>query len=186
MSATEQQPHRVYDGIEENDHRLPNWWLFMLWGTIVFAFGYWFWVQLSGRVPDAYTRYQQEAAERARHTPDNRALTDDALLALSHDAHEVTEGKQVFQTQCAACHGPMGQGVIGPNLTDDYWLHGGKPTQILATVTDGVQAKGMPTWAPVLGAQRVREVVAYVLTIKNTHVPGKAPQGDPESGAAVR
>lgn len=180
------KPIHVYDGIEEMDNKLPNWWLGLLWLTIGFAVVYWFYVQVSGRVPtqyDALIAQQEELKAKAAHS---NVVTDEALVALSKDVAAVAAGKQVFTTQCAACHGAQAQGVIGPNLTDEYWLHGGRPTQIHATVTNGVAAKGMPTWGPVLGPERIRDVVAYLLTIKNTHVPGKAPQGDREPITAAR
>ena len=82
--------------------------------------------------------------------------------------------------QCFACHDAKGQGreALGPNLTDKYWVHGGAPIDIHATVTNGVAAKGMPPWTPILGETGVNQVVAYILTIRNTEVPGKAPEGE--------
>ena len=101
------------------------------------------------------------------------------LATIAKDPATLAQGKDVFVSTCAPCHKPDGGGNIGPNLTDAYWIHGSKPTDIYRTVTEGVPAKGMPTWAPVLGEQRVEAVVAYVISIENTNVPGgKAPQGE--------
>jgi cytochrome c oxidase cbb3-type subunit 3 len=86
----------------------------------------------------------------------------------------------VYQQNCATCHGAEGQGLIGPNLTDNAWLQGGKPVDIHKTIAQGSVAKGMPAWERTLGVERVRAVTAYVLTFKGRNVPGKPPQGEPE------
>ena len=171
----------VYDGIEEHDNRLPRWWLATLWGAIVFAVGYWayfetFAVGLSPRGEfdaemAAIAARETAAAEKAG------AVDDDQMLALSKDAAVVERGKVVFQSTCLACHAAEGQGLVGPNLTDNAWLHGGRPTDILAVVADGVVAKGMPAWKPALGPEKVKDVTAFLLTIKGKNVPGKEPQG---------
>lgn len=170
----------VYDGIEELDNHLPNWWLFILWTTIVFGFGYWFYYHASGTGPGSMAVYQAEAAEAARKAASNKPVSDETLLALVKDSQSVEQGKAQFLQQCASCHGQKGEGLIGPNLTDAAWLHGGKPMDVHKTVAEGVVAKGMPAWERTLGAERVRSIVAYVLTLKNTNVPGKPPQGEPE------
>lgn len=170
----------VYDDIEEMDNHLPNWWLFILWTTIVFGFGYWFYYHASGTGPGSLEVYKAEATEAARKAASGKPTSDETLLALMNDPVAVDQGKTQFTQQCAACHGQKGEGLIGPNLTDKFWLHGGKPMDIHKTVSEGVVVKGMPAWERTLGAERVRSIVAYVLTLKNTNVPGKAPQGEPE------
>jgi len=175
-----------YDGIIEHDNQLPNWWLAILYGTVVFALGYWFYYQVL-KVGDSIEKnYQTEmaadyaaAAERARRAG---TVTAESLNALARDRATVSEGRQVFSQNCASCHLPTGGGIIGPNLTDEYWLNGGGPTQIFRTVNDGVVAKGMPAWGAQLGAQRTRSVVAFLLTLRNTNVSGgKPPQGEREA-----
>lgn len=174
--------HHVYDGIHELDNRLPNWWLGILWGTIVFSFGYWMYYHVTRSGPDQLAEYRAEMAELARKSADNKPMGDDILLALAQDAQTTSAGKQAFQQNCAACHGAEGQGLIGPNLTDGHWMHGGKPVAIHKTISEGVVAKGMPAWGRTLGAERVRALAAYVLTLKGKNVPGgKPPQGEPES-----
>lgn len=170
----------IYDDIEEMDNHLPRWWLFILWTSIVFAFGYWFYYHVSGTGPGSLEVYKAEATEAARKAASGKPTSDETLLALMQDPLAVDQGKTQFTQQCAACHGQKGEGLIGPNLTDEFWLHGGKPMDIHKTVAEGVVAKGMPAWERTLGAERVRSIVAYVLTLKNTRVPGKAPQGEPE------
>ncbi len=180
----EKDESHVYDGIVEHDNELPLWWQLTLYGAVAFAFFYWFGHRLGaiatpGQVYAVEVSAQRAAdAERAR----ARGAVDDATLAtLGRDPATLAQGKQVFTTTCAPCHRADGGGVIGPNLTDAYWLHGSKPTDIFANVRDGVPAKGMPTWGPQLGVERVEDVVAYVLSIRNTNVPGgKPPQGELE------
>jgi cytochrome c oxidase cbb3-type subunit 3 len=172
----------VYDDIVEHDNKLPLWWQLTLYGAVLFAMVYWF-----GRRYDAIQspaeRYAQDvAAQRAAEAEAARArgTVDDAMLTtLSKDPSTLSQGREIFTSTCAPCHRADGGGNIGPNLTDSYWIHGNKPTDLYRDVTEGVPAKGMPTWGPMLGAARVEAVVAFVMSIENTNVPnGKSPQGD--------
>jgi cytochrome c oxidase cbb3-type subunit 3 len=173
----------VYDDIKEMDNQLPRWWLYSLYATILFAFGYWFHFHVfgSGTLPmDAYNQevQAQAAAESARIRAAG-VMTPQALVTLSHDAALVRQGQDVFRSTCQTCHGATAGGLIGPNLTDEFWLHGGAPDAIYHTVTDGVPARGMPAWGPQLGIDRVQAVTAYLLTLRNTHAAGgRPPQGD--------
>ena len=180
----ERREVHIYDGdIVEEDNRLPRWWLYALYATVAFATVYWYGeAELRAWAPRE-VEYQQEmlAIRLEEATRGGGALPPEALIALSKTPATVDQGKQVFTTTCAACHRADGGGNIGPNLTDDAWIHGSKPENIFGSVHDGVPAKGMPTWAPQLGEAKVAAVVAYVLTIRNTNVPnGKPPQGDKE------
>ncbi len=176
----EQVVHEV-DGIQELDNRLPNWWLYTLFGSIVFAIGYWFVYQVFGAAELPVQAYRREAAALAARQGKTVAVTGEALVEMSKDPSILTDGKQTFVASCAPCHGVTGGGNIGPNLTDGYWLHGGAPEKIYATIHDGVAAKGMPAWGPQLGDVRTQAVAAYVVSLRNTNVPGgKPPQGDPE------
>lgn len=173
--------HHVYDGIEEHDNNLPNWWLFILWTTLVFGAGYWFWFHIAELSPGQLGEYAAESAEHAQRMASNTPASDELLLKLVKDPTSLEGGKAVFQANCAACHGAQGQGLIGPNLTDGFWLHGAGPMAIHKVVAEGAVAKGMPAWERTLGAERVKAVTAYVLTLKGTNAPGgKAPQGEPE------
>lgn len=170
----------VYDGIEEMDNHLPNWWLVILWSTIVFGFGYWFYYHVTGTGPGSMEVYQAEADAFAKAMAAQKPDSDQALVLLAKEPEAVRQGQEAFMQTCAACHGQKAEGLIGPNLTDDAWLHGGSPMALHKVVAEGVVAKGMPAWERTLGAERVRSLVAYMLTIKNTNVPGKPPQGEPE------
>jgi cytochrome c oxidase cbb3-type subunit III len=172
----------VYDGIEEQDNRLPNWWLAILWGTLVFGLGYWLYYETAGLGLQPREELKADLAVIAqKKSAGGGPVNDAALLALSQDATGLAAGKSTFQSTCAACHGASGEGSIGPNLTDKFWLHGGKPTDIHRTISQGSVAKGMPAWEPTLGAERVKQLAAYVLTLKGKNVAGKPPQGEPES-----
>lgn len=170
--------HEV-DGIEEYDNQLPRWWLYTLYATIVFAAGYWFVYQSGAFADQPMAAYQAELAKKAKSTG---TVSPELLAALASDPAVVEKGKQVFTSTCVACHRNDGGGNVGPNLTDDFWLHGGTPDRIFKTVAEGVPDKGMPAWKPQLGDERVQAVTAYVLTLKGTNVPGgKPPQGARET-----
>jgi cytochrome c oxidase cbb3-type subunit 3 len=171
-----------YDGIEEMDNRLPRWWLWTLFGAILFAAGYWAYFHSFqvGELPVAqYAREKSEAnAAEAEKLMAAGEVTEDMLMQLSEDTKTTLDGKAIFDTNCVTCHGDGGMGKIGPNLTDDAWLHGGETMEIYKTVKEGFMAKQMPAWGPKIGESRVRQAVAYVLSIKGTNVAGgKAPQG---------
>jgi len=158
-----------YDGIEEADNRLPNWWLAIFYGSIVFAVFYWFYYHEYeiGRLPMA--AYMNELESQSG---DGANVSEDVLVALRSHPGAVAEGKSSFIESCAPCHEASGGGKIGPNLTDPYWIHGGAPTDIYGTVYEGVLEKGMPAWGASLGAPTVQKVVAYLLTIQDTDVEG--------------
>jgi cytochrome c oxidase cbb3-type subunit 3 len=174
----------TYDGdLREEDNRLPLWWLYTLYGTVVFGLLYWYGEhELKAWAPRDVAFQEEMVAVRLEEAKKSGgALPAEALLALSKTPATVEQGHEVFTTTCAPCHRGDGGGNIGPNLTDGYWLHGGKPQNIWSCVHDGVPTKGMPTWGPQLGDAKVASVVAYVLSIKDTNVPnGKPPQGDKE------
>jgi cytochrome c oxidase cbb3-type subunit 3 len=96
-----------------------------------------------------------------------------------NDGSAIATGKATYATNCASCHGPAGGGIIGPNLTDDYWIHGGSLAEIRTVVADGVLDKGMPPWNKLLKPDQVNAVVAYISTLRGTNPAGaKPPQGE--------
>lgn len=173
-----------YDGIVEHDNKLPLWWQLTLYGAVVFALVYWFGRRLDAIASPDQAYAQELAIQHAAEAAEARkrgTLDDATLAAFGRDPGTVAQGREIFTTTCAPCHRVDGGGNIGPNLTDAYWIHGSKPMNIFNDVHDGVPSKGMPTWGPQLGEQRVETVVAYVLSIRDTNVPGgKAPQGERE------
>lgn len=171
-----------YDGIRELDNKLPFWWQAIFYLTIIFSFGYWAYYHVLDIGPDQWQRYEAELAraeaDAASRSAGKAELSDELLLAYSQDSAKVGAGQADYTTFCVPCHGANGEGGIGPNLTDPYWIHGAKPMEIHKIVSEGVATAGMPAWKSVLGDTRVEQVVAYVLTLKGKNVPGKEPQGE--------
>ncbi len=168
-----------YDGIQEYDNPMPAWWVFTFWLTIVFSIFYYVNPGNTGEGKGRETEYAEDmAAFRAKHPVNTGGGNAAQLLAVAADADEVAEGKKVYIGKCAACHAADGGGIIGPNLTDDAWLHGGTIDSIYATVNNGVLAKGMPAWGKLLKEDEMKEVVAYVWTLHGTTpAKPKAPEG---------
>jgi cytochrome c oxidase cbb3-type subunit III len=176
---TQDKVVHVYDDIEEEDNRLPNWWVAILIGSIVFSFGYWFVYHTAKLRPQPREVYEQRVAALLEARIAANPTSPEAIVALSRDPEAMAVGAEVFRTTCAACHGLQGEGVIGPNLTDRYWIHGNRPEDLLKAVTEGFVSKGMPAWGPMIGPERSIRVAAYVITLRDTDVPGKEPQGEP-------
>lgn len=162
-----------YDGIEEADNDLPKWWLFIFYASVAFAIFYWFYYHeyQAGLSPEE--QYAAAMLERA-----GDEVSAEVLTLLAEDDAAVSEGQKLFQANCVACHGAAGEGQIGPNLTDPYWIHGGDPMTIYGTIDEGVLDKGMPPWAGPLGPVGMKNVTAYVLSIRDDNLPGKEPEGE--------
>jgi len=169
----------VYDDIEEEDNHLPNWWLGILFATIAFSFGYWFVFEAAHAAAGPLDSFKTELAALEKKRAEGAPVSNESLLVLSKDGATLEEGKKTFVSTCAPCHGLEGQGIVGPNLTDRFWLHGGAPLEIHKSITNGYPEKGMRAWMSLLGAGRVRSVAAYVVSLKGKNLPGKAPQGTP-------
>ncbi len=167
-SAEEDAPLKghSFDGIEEYDKKLPNWWLWTLYGAIAFSFFYWFYFHWVGNPESTAQRLDRRLGEiaLAAAASGGAELDNAALWKMSRDEKVVADGRKTFLTQCVSCHGADLKGGIGVNLTDKDWIHGGNPTEIVAVLTKGVLDKGMPAWGPVLGKARVAQVAAFVLS----------------------
>lgn len=154
----------AHDGITELDNDIPAWLAYLLYGTIVFAFGYcvifpsfWFWGGTSGW---SSTQGQDQAPKR------KTAVTVQADLAtLARDEKHVTAGVQIFAVHCATCHGESAEGKIGPSLTDADWKYGGKPEEIVTSISTG-RPGGMPAWGNVLKPEELTDVAAYVYSLR--------------------
>lgn len=158
------RPHE-FDGIQEYDKRLPNWWLATFYGAIIFWVAYWFYYEHAHLGPTRAAAVEAQMAQiEAAKLAAAPVIDDASLWKMSRNATFVDAGRETFNTTCASCHTKELTGAIGPNLIDHLWIHGGKPTEIYNTVTNGVLVKGMPAWGPVLGAKKVSEAVAYILS----------------------
>ena len=169
-----------YDGIQEYDNPMPGWWLLTFAGTVIFAILYLFNIGPIGNGKGRIADYEADmkAFAAAHPASSGNDMTPAALLALVSKPDLVEIGRKTFATNCASCHGVDGGGLIGPNLTDKYWLHGSSLSDIYHTVTNGVLDKGMPPWGKILKPELVQDVVAYVSTLQGTHPSKpKAPQG---------
>jgi cytochrome c oxidase cbb3-type subunit 3 len=194
MKPTSEDPIRPheFDGIQEYDKRLPNWWLYTLYIAIVFWVGYWAYYEWLHAGPTGAQVVDARMANIEAQRLAAAKLDDGTLWKMSQNADVVATGRDVFNSNCVACHLASGRGksenptAIGPDLTDTKWLHGGHPTEIYNTVTNGVLVKGMPTWGPVLGAKKISAVVAYVLSKHKEGEPILAdPAGAPSSAAVT-
>lgn len=170
-----------YDGIQEADNALPRWWLYTLVAAMVFSVGYWFYYEGFKAGPGLAEAYY---AERAREAEKTGADPTDAELMAQLGTPQMALGKQTFEATCVPCHEARGQGKIGPNLTDKFWLHGGGSVDIFRSIRDGVPAKGMPAWGASLGRGGVMQVAAFVLSMRDTNITGKAPEGEPYDPSA--
>ena len=181
-------PGHEYDGIKELDNPLPGWWLVTFFGTIIFAFMYYIHYTFSG-APNlkeelkqdlAQMEADQKSASGASGASSSEVLeTEDELSQLIAAADSVTKGKQIFSNRCSSCHGEAGGGLVGPNLTDAFWIHGkGTRVDILSMIRNGYPDKGMPGWKDILKKNETYEVLAYVYSLRNTNIPGgKSAQG---------
>ena len=171
-----------YDGIQELDNPIPAWFMYLFYTTIVIAICYILIYPVFNIGANQYQEYNAEMvqADIARKLYLSKAANqvDENTVKLVHDAATLAAGQTVFKTNCVPCHGEHAQGVVGPNLTDDYWLHGGKINDLFKTVKYGVLTKGMPTWEKVLSPKQISDVVNYVKSLHGTNPAGaKAPQG---------
>lgn len=174
-----------YDDIRELDNPLPNWWVATFVITVIFGLGYYGYYEWGGG-PGLRDELSIELAEirkiqKSAGGPGNTNIESSLLAALS-DPSQLEVGKKVFTEKCAACHGIKGEGVIGPNLTDDYWIHGaGKLPAIAQVVSEGIADKGMPPWGSILKPEELIGVSAFVKKLRGTlsaEIKGKMAQGD--------
>jgi cytochrome c oxidase cbb3-type subunit III len=173
-----------YDGIQEYDNPLPRWWVWIFWGTFFFAIGYFVHYHVTHTGQSVLAEYQEEvAAAKASAPPEWAPVAEAELAALMKQPDAVSAGKSVFDTRCMPCHGDKAQGVVGPNLTDNSWIHGdGKLEDLFKVVSEGVAAKGMPEWRRQLSRDEVMKVVAFIGTLRGTKVAGKPPEGREVNG----
>ena len=170
-----------FDGIKELDNRIPPWFNYLFYGTILFGVIYMldYHVFKTGKLPaQEYKEEMQVAALQRAELIKSGALVNENNVTRLTDAAALSDGKDIFKANCVPCHGDKGQGIIGPNLTDQYWIHGGGIKNVFKTIKYGVPAKGMLTWEGKLNPREIQEVASYVLSLQGTNPPNaKAPQG---------
>ncbi|MEM1222456.1 MAG: c-type cytochrome [Verrucomicrobiota bacterium] len=156
----------VVDGIQEYDQRLPNWWLIILFGMLVFSTIYWIITDQHGYRGHEDSKLEKKlTAIQAVRLANSIDVSNDGLFwEMSVNPGFVSSGKATFEANCVACHGQNLEGGIGFNLVDSEWIHGARPSEIYVSVSEGFPEKGMLPWEPLLGQKRIAEVVAYVLS----------------------
>lgn len=171
-----------YDGIVEYDNPMPAWWRRLFWASFVFSLGYYVHYQLTGNGPsveESYAAEMREQRERMAASALGQEMNEAALTRLMHDPAMMKDARSLFVARCAQCHADRGQGNIGPNLTDEYWIYGSATLlDLLEIIGDGRPLKGMPVWSRTLRPVELAELAAYVGTLRNSNVPGRAPQGN--------
>lgn len=174
-----------FDGIAELDNPTPAWFMWLFYGSIGFAFIYlmYFHVLGYGKMQEEEYAIEMKAAktEKAAFLAQSANNIDESSVKESKDAGVISAGQALFKTNCVACHGDNAQGVVGPNLTDEYWLHGGKINNIFKVVKYGVPEKGMISWGSKLTPEQISNVSNYIISLKGSKPANpKAPQGDKE------
>ena len=178
------------DGIRELDNKLPRWWVWLFYCTIMFAVLYMSFYHVFAR-GDLAAKGQMKAeydaemkiGEAIKVATMTQFESEIATLSPSKDPEALERGKKTFLTLCAPCHRPDGGGLVGPNLTDDYWIHGSNFTDNVTTIWNGVPAKGMITWKNTLKPKEVYDVASFIYTLRGTHPPNPKP---PENQAPVK
>lgn len=172
-----------YDGIKELDNALPPWWKWGFYFTIVVAVIYIFRFHVTGSGPTPLQEYDYEmkiaAAKMDAFHKNSKEAFDEKTVTLA-DAKGIAEGKKIFAGTCFPCHGANGEGnAVGPNLTDEYWLHGGSLGDVFKTVKNGVPDKGMQAWGKTFSPTDIKNIASFILSLKGSKpANAKAPQGN--------
>ena len=180
-----------YDGIRELDNHLPPWWTWLFRLSVVFAVVYLLVYHVFEAAPLQNEKYEMDVAEAAQAAQARQAAMvasgeafDESTIEFSDDPAVLASGETIYNRQCAACHREDGGGGIGPNLADEYWIHGGSMANIYNTIKVGVLDKGMISWQSLLSPAQMRDVSSYIITLKGTNPENaKEKQGELYQGA---
>jgi len=169
-----------YDGIQELDNQLPRWWVWLFYITIIFSAVYlvYYHVTRTGDLSAAEYAKEMKAGELIKNAAMGKFESTITTLQPSKDAAVLDIGRQTYVKFCAPCHRDDGGGLVGPNLTDDYWIHGSSFAENVKVIWDGVPAKGMITWKTVLKPDEIYSVASYIYTLRGAKLtkPGKLPE----------
>ena len=172
-----------FDGIRELDNRLPPWWLGLFYGSIIFAFVYIYYYHFSGSEWSSRKEYEEEvaSAERAArlYRIQQADVVDEENVQFLTDELALEQGEVIFQSNCATCHGENGEGGVGPNLTDPYWIHGGTINDVFSVIKYGVAEKGMVSWQSQIRPSAMEKVSSFIMSLQGTEPAGaKEQEGD--------
>lgn len=175
-----------FDGIVELDNPTPAWFMWLFYGSIAFAFSYlmYFHVLDYGKLQDEEYEIEMAAAkiEKEKYLASSANNIDENSVKETQDASVISAGQSLYNANCVACHGDKGQGVVGPNLTDEYWLHGGTVNSIFKTIKYGIPEKGMISWEKTLTPKQISDLSNFILSLKGSNpANGKEPQGTVEN-----
>lgn len=164
-----------YDGIKELDNNLPPWWKYGFYLTIIIAFIYMINYHITKTAPlqkEEYTnslkKAEVEIAEFMKNSANN---VDETTVKMLTDPADLASGKDLFISTCAACHGRLGEGGVGPNMTDEYWMHGGSVKDIFKTIKYGWPDKGMKSWKEDFSPVQIAQITSFIRTLKGTNPP---------------
>jgi cytochrome c oxidase cbb3-type subunit III len=165
------------DGIKELDNLLPRWWVWLFYLTIIYSIFYMVYYHAirAGDLQAAEFEQEWKMGEAMKSAAVARFEADIASLTPSQDEKVLADGRALFTTYCAPCHRADGGGLVGPNLCDDYWIHGTNYVDSLKTIINGVPAKGMLAWRGVLNPQQIKSVSSYIYTLRGTTPPNPKP-----------
>jgi cytochrome c oxidase cbb3-type subunit 3 len=159
-----------YDGIHELNNPTPPWWRYGFYCSILFAVVYlWRFQSAPTQVEELASAEAAAAEEKAEYLKLAANNIDEKSVKLLTDPADLATAQKLFSTNCAPCHGPQGQGVVGPNLTDDYWLHGGKINEVFSTIKYGVADKGMKSWKDDFSPRQLAQLASYIKSIHGSN-----------------
>ena len=172
-----------YDGIKELDNNLPPWWVYLFYASILFGVVYMVQYEVLGadnqemELTKEVAQAKIDIAEYMKTAPD---MMDEKSVTLLTDPADLAAGKEIYITNCAACHRADAGGQIGPNLTDDKWILGGGIKNVFHTLVNGGRdGKGMISWKGTLKPKEMQKVASYILSLKGSNPPdAKAPEGE--------
>lgn len=172
-----------YDGIKELDNALPPWWKWGFYFTVIVAIIYMFRFHVAKTGPTPLEEYDNEmkiaAAQMEEFKKNSKEAFDETTVTLA-DAKGISEGRKIFSGTCFPCHGANGEGnAVGPNLADEYWLHGGSLADVFKTITRGVPDKGMQAWSKTFSPSDIKNISSFILSLQGSKpANAKAPQGN--------
>jgi len=173
-----------FDGIQEYDNPLPGWWVYLFVLTLIWGGGYIFYYHIVGIGPSSSEEYIAEIEQynikyASIIAKEANINWNEPNFEIISDAGQIEKAKNLYINNCAACHGAMGEGGIGPNLTDNYWIHGKGINNISKIIALGVPEKGMIPWKSTFKSADILALATYVISLHGTHPPNpKSPQGE--------
>jgi cytochrome c oxidase cbb3-type subunit III len=173
----------AYDGILEIDNPIPAWFMTLFYGSILVSVIYLFAYHVVGDGQTMTTEYKEQMVEgeaiKQAYMKQFASSINENNVTLLKDDTSIKEGKKMFTQNCVACHAADGGGGVGPNLTDEFWLHGGNVKSVFHTISEGVAEKGMISWKKSINPLQIQQITSYIFTLKGTKpAKPKEPQGE--------